>query len=253
MTTSYPEHGHQTCRQLEDDSFWFRHRNRCLLALFRRYPPRGTVYDVGGGNGFVSRALQGAGHDVVLVEPGEVGCANARQLGVERVICGELEDAGIEAGSAGAVGLFDVVEHVEDDRGFLEMAHRALARDGALYLTVPSYQLLWSDLDVEAGHFRRYSHRGLAAVLEAAGFEVAYLSYMFWLLPAPILVGRALPARLGLTRKAGAVTREHRGGTPAIRRVLETSLAWEPAAIARGMRIPVGSSLIAAARPGAHR
>lgn len=249
MTISYPEHGHATCRQLEEGSFWFRHRNRCLLALLRRHPPSGTVYDVGGGNGFVARALQGEGYDVVLVEPGETGCANARGLGVKRVICSDLGGAGIEPGRAGAIGLFDVVEHVEDDRGFLAEARATLDPGGWLYLTVPSYQALWSDADVEAGHFRRYTRSSLCAVLEASGFEVQFISYFFWLLPAPILLGRTLRSRLGLSRDGASARREHGGGLGPVRRAFETALAWEPAAIERGLRVPIGSSLIVAARP----
>ena len=39
----------------------------------RRFPPPGTVFDVGGGNGFVTLAIQNAGMDAVLVEPGPEG------------------------------------------------------------------------------------------------------------------------------------------------------------------------------------
>ncbi|HEX3866389.1 MAG TPA: hypothetical protein VHV78_06525, partial [Gemmatimonadaceae bacterium] len=67
---SYPDHGNQMCFQVEDTSFWFRHRNRCIVEMLRRLPPSGTVFDVGGGNGFVTAGLLKAGFDSILVEPG---------------------------------------------------------------------------------------------------------------------------------------------------------------------------------------
>mgnify|MGYP007131759322 CR=1 FL=1 len=55
---SYPAHGNATCLAVEDTSFWFRHRNRCILEFVHRYRPDGPLLDIGGGNGFVSPGLQ---------------------------------------------------------------------------------------------------------------------------------------------------------------------------------------------------
>ena len=51
---SYPSSDNELCYQIEDTSFWFQHRNRCIANCVRAYPPSGVVFDVGGGNGFVS-------------------------------------------------------------------------------------------------------------------------------------------------------------------------------------------------------
>jgi hypothetical protein len=48
--------------------------------------------------------------------------------------------------------------------------------------TVPAYRWLWSSHDVVLGHRRRYSAARLRAVVEAAGFTVASLSYFNTLL-----------------------------------------------------------------------
>src|SRR5215472_4657968 len=79
---SYPEAGNEICFQLEEDSFWFRHRNACLGTVVQRYPPGGTFLDIGGGNGYVALALQALGIEVALVEPGLVGARNAVRRGV---------------------------------------------------------------------------------------------------------------------------------------------------------------------------
>ena len=38
---SYPEVGNKACFEVEDQSFWFRHRNDCIRELVRNFPPRG--------------------------------------------------------------------------------------------------------------------------------------------------------------------------------------------------------------------
>lgn len=247
---SYPEDGNALYRQLEEDSFWFRHRNECLLAALRRLPPDGAVYDVGGGNGFVARALQDAGYDTTLVEPGPVGAENARQQGVKKVIEATLEDAALDEGTLPAIGIFDVLEHMPDEAAFLDELHRHLRPGGRLYLTVPAYAALWSGEDEFAGHFRRYGRRGLSAALHRAGFDVEYLSHFFWLLPLPILLFRALPSRLGFHERGNpaAKQREHGAGGGIASRILAAALAWEPRAVAAGRTLPFGGSLLCVAR-----
>src|SRR5260221_290852 len=66
---SYPECGNELCFAIEESSFWFRHRNNCILEAIKSFPVPGAFFDVGGGNGYVARALQNAGLEVVLVEP----------------------------------------------------------------------------------------------------------------------------------------------------------------------------------------
>ncbi len=211
---SYPEWGNTACFHVEDSSFWFRHRNDCILEAVKQYPPSGPLFDIGGANGFVARAMQNAGLEVVLVEPGVAGTVNARRRGIQYVVCATLEDAGFIPASLPAIGLFDVVEHMEDDRKFLEMVRIHLSMHGLLYLTVPAYQVLWSRQDIDAGHHRRYSNRDLRELLAKVGFAVEFVTGFFQFLPPAILALRVIPYRLGLVtsgeaRDAGNKMRQH--------------------------------------------
>lgn len=244
---SYADEDHDTCLGVEETSFWFRHRNECVASLVRRYPVDGVFYDVGGGNGFVSRRLLDDGHDVVLVEPGQRGAENARRKRhIPRVICSTLAGAGVAMGSAGAVGVFDVVEHMEDDHGFIRELAETLKPGGMLFLTVPAYGWMWSDADVAAGHFRRYT-KATIQDLVAPFFDIEFSSYFFAPLLPPIAVLRALPHRLGLRRSATADA-EHGTGGGLVVRAMERLLAHEYRHLARGATLPTGASLIMAAR-----
>src|SRR5262249_14907730 len=109
---SYTERGNDACFQVEDVSYWLRHRNTCILEAMRQFPPSGPVFDVGGGNGFVAKGIQDAGLEVVLLEPGCTGASNAQRRGIQNVVCARLEDVGFGQASLAAAGLFDVVEHI---------------------------------------------------------------------------------------------------------------------------------------------
>lgn len=199
---SYPPCAHYNCCGLEDNSFWFRHRNECIIAAVRSFPPgnAGPIFDVGGGNGFVSIGLINHGFDVVLVEPGKQGAFNAKKRGVKNVICATTYSAEFREGSLPSVGLFDVIEHIEDDVSFLRSIGDLMPEGGRLYATVPSYSFLWSHQDIGAGHFRRYTLSAITKVLDKAGFQVEFSTYIFRFLPLPILLFRTLPYRLGITQ-----------------------------------------------------
>lgn len=246
---SYPEEGNRAYFAIEEESFWFTHRNHCIAAAAAEFVPERFLMDVGGGNGVVANFLQKRGFRTVLVEPGLEGCVNARKRGLEEVLCGTLEAAGFVPESFPAIGCFDVVEHPENESAFFEGCRLALAPGGKLLLTVPAFSFLWSHEDDLAGHFRRYRLASLRAIVEAAGFTVLYTSY-FFSLPAPaIVLGRVLPYRLGKKRarvEVNALSREHASSAA---KGLGSLMAWEQAQIRRQRRIFCGSScLLVAAR-----
>jgi SAM-dependent methyltransferase len=246
---SYPPGDTSLCFEVEESSFWFAHRNDVIAAAVKRFPPRGAIFDIGSGNAFVAKGLAGLGYDVVPIEPGRDGALNALKRGLTNVVRGTLADTRFHPGTLGAVGLFDVLEHIEDDVAFLRSI-RPLLTDGApVYLTVPSGPWLWSVDDEAAGHFRRYVPRTLGAAFDAAGFEILYLTHFFALLTLPVALLRALPSRFGMRTAVGegSIRREHAVDGSA-GKILARLLAGETRTVARGRSIPFGTSILAVAR-----
>lgn len=253
---SYPTDGNENCFSVEEDSFWFRHRNECIVSVVKNFPPlnREFIFDIGGGNGYVSKGLSDAGFDVVLVEPGTQGALNARRRGLTNVICATLESASFHPRSMAAIGLFDVVEHIEDDLAFLRSIRELLKDGGRLYATVPAYSMLWSSEDEKAGHFRRYSLGEICTLLVSAGLNVEFSSYIFKYLPVPIFLLRALPHRFGMSRSTDAQRDrigDHRPGSGVLSRLLEAMLKRELESLAMNRPIRFGGScLVVASVPG---
>lgn len=239
----FPEQGHATLANLEDDSFWFRHRNRCIVAAVRKYPPSGPLFDVGGGNGYVARGLEESGVRVVLVEPGAAGCATAHRRGLSTVVNADFYGARFIPGSVPGIGLFDVIEHVEDDRAFLRSVSQALAPGGRLYVTVPAYSWLWSQVDAASGHFRRYTMASLGEAVAAAGLVRTYATCFFQPLIPAILLTRVLMGILRKPERTVANTSSEHSRTLAAR-CLESLLRYESYAISKGVGLPFGASLL---------
>lgn len=245
---SYPAHGNAACLEIEDGSFWFRHRNRCIVSLVRRFSPAGLFLDIGGGNGYVAKGLTEAGIACVLVEPGIDGALAARARGIDPVICARLEDADLPPASIAAAGMFDVLEHIRDEAAALRQVHTLLKPGGRLFLTVPAYQFLYSADDEVAGHFRRYTISGLTRALAGAGFRVEFASYMFAPLPPLVFLLRTVPSRLGLRRGADPErdAAEHAPDGMAAR-LMDRMLAAEHRRIDAGRTLPVGGSCLCVA------
>ena len=106
---SYPEVGNEACFQFEDTSWWFQHRNSVISSVVCRYFPVGVFFDVGGGNGCVTKALQDRGIVSVLVEPGRDGPQNAVKRGCRHVVQSLWNLDIVYPEVAPAVGLFYVV------------------------------------------------------------------------------------------------------------------------------------------------
>jgi len=247
---SYPSSGHQTLAAVEPTSYWFNHRNDLISAVVARFRPEEPVFDVGGGNGFVGVGLRAIGVSSVVVEPGAQGVAASLGRGLPAIEAA-FHRLDVPADSLPAVGLFDVLEHIEDDAAALASLYDSIKPGGMLYIAVPARQALWSAEDVFAGHYRRYSLRRLRSVVASAGFTVLFGTYFFGLLTAPVFLMRSVPSRFGaksMMNDPAVVERQHTMPRGVLGRIFRASFSRELARISRGEPIRGGTSCLVVAR-----
>jgi len=245
---SYPLEGNQNSFALEENSFWFHHRNHCIVRLVKKFSPNNYLFDIGGGNGFVSQALEKEGVNTVLVEPGEQGILNAKKRNIKNLICSTIEGAGFISDSVPSIGLFDVLEHIEKDDLFLKDLHKSLVANGKIYISVPAYQFLWSNEDDLGGHHRRYTLKMLKKKLEVSGYRILYMTYIFSYLPIPIFLLRSIPSKLGLSKKRIDIN-DHKQAHKRIF-LLDKVHQWELKQISKLKTIPFGGSCLIVAIKG---
>ena len=71
----------------------------------------------------------------------------------------------------------NVLEHIEDDAAELANARDALNPMGHLLIFVPAIPGLYSDIDRQIGHFRRYMKKDLVELTRRSGFSVVKAQY----------------------------------------------------------------------------
>jgi SAM-dependent methyltransferase len=230
--------------QLEEDHWWFRGRRRIIWALLERShigaSPR--FLDAGCGTG---RNLVEFGHlgPAGGVDPSQEAVDFCLQRGLRNVKRAGLEDLPFEKASFDLLLASDVIEHVEDDGAALRELLRVAAPGACLVITVPAYQWMWTEHDVQLHHFRRYTLSQLTERVRSAGWEVSQATYFNTVL-FPIVAAARVTERLR-EKRAGSSRSGHTDldRTPAVLNgMLGAPFRLEAAAVKRGIRLPVGVS-----------
>jgi SAM-dependent methyltransferase len=226
----------------ERDHWWFRGRRALIAATLERLalPADARILDAGCGSG---------GNLALLAQFGTVwgfeydadARAAAAALGIGTVAAGALPDPVPFSDIAfDAIGLFDVLEHLEKPVESLRALAARVSERGAIVLTVPALPWLWGPHDVHHQHFRRYTRSTLVAHLQAAGLTVDYVTYMNTLL-LPLAVAQRVRERV-----AGYST-DDLMPAPWLNSMLRAVWSLERLWIPRH-RAPIGLSLLAVAR-----
>ena len=72
----------------------------------------------------------------------------------------------------------NVLEHIKEDVDALRWLREICVENATLGLLVPAHMFLFGRMDSEAGHFRRYTRRSLASVVNDAGWTIQKLFYI---------------------------------------------------------------------------
>lgn len=239
--------------RIEDRHFWFRARNYLILALARRISssltPCDLILEVGCGTGNVLRALEAA-------------CPNCNLIGLELWFEGLKHARGRSHASLiqadighlpfgkqfDLVGMFDVLEHINEDGEALKAIHSALRPGGKVLLTVPAHQGLWSYFDEAARHCRRYSADGVRKKLEDAGFEMEFLTHFMASIFPVVWAYRKLNLPRNAVQSARDRARDEFRLVPVVNGILNGLLHLEAKWVGGGHSLPIGTSLVVVAR-----
>ena len=134
---------------------------------------RGPFLEVGCGKGDVSAHLaRRHGWTGVAIDFSAAAVAQAtRTLEPHPDVVVRRQALAEVRGSFACILVWDVLEHIEDDRGALRTIETLLAPGGQLLLAVPSNPREWRWDDEFYGHFRRYTVAELGDKLAEAGLQ----------------------------------------------------------------------------------
>jgi SAM-dependent methyltransferase len=181
---------------------------RYLLKLSRYEGTRRALLEIGCGNGFFLDCAARQGYtEVYGVEPGKAAVAGAPPELRERIVCDVMRPGLFEHARFDVICAFQVLDHIPDPLGFLQLC-REILRPGGLLLCLHHNIGAWTSrilgehspiIDIE--HTFLYSSSTLSKLLQKAGFDVTRigtawntysLRYLMQLVPAPKPVKRRM-------------------------------------------------------------
>lgn len=133
----------------------------------------GKVLDFGAGTGTYAKMLKGEGIKVDCLEPDAALQKELKKSGF-KVLKGSSE---LKDNTYDLIYSLNVFEHIEDDFAEVVKLRKALKKGGRLVIYVPAYQVLFSSMDKQVGHFRRYRVKRLKMMAEQANININQLAY----------------------------------------------------------------------------
>jgi SAM-dependent methyltransferase len=247
----------------EDRHFWFRSRNKVIAESLRgiidSLPAGYRMLEIGCGTGNVLRMLEKICTRGIVV--GMDLFAEGLQFARSRVSCSLVQcDLNFPPfrQEFNIIGMFDVLEHLEDDVSVLKNVGKMMCRDGVIVLTVPAFQSLFSFFDEASHHVRRYEIDKLNTALTKAGYRVEYISYYMALTFPVVWLVRKLSPLFNRRRQAASQLEKDKlvhdmsvdelRIVPVANEVMTWLLTREAWFVSHHMHLPFGTSLIAIAR-----
>lgn len=198
---------------------------------------QGEVLDVGCGNALFFPKLKRFGNvrgievDADLLDP-----EHPDRHRIHTKLLGDPEYAGPNW-RFDLITALDVIEHIQDDGAAIEHMLAMLKPGGYLVLTVPAFMSLWDAHDEINHHFRRYTRKQLAGLVQSPG-RVCDVRYLFHsLYPPKWIVAQLNRTRAMSTSQTAMPMRPVNAMMTAANDVEHRLLSW--------LRLPWGTSLLA--------
>lgn len=158
-----------------------------LDKVIERHDLKGPFLDVGCGIGDVSIHLAkkkwlGTSIDssYPAINQAKRNLASFNGIKVELKILSQVND------SFNLVVIFDVLEHIKDDKAAIKKIHSLLRLRGKTVIIVPSNPREWAWDDEFYGHYKRYKKKEIDKLLSQNGFKVLTIwdctFPLFWLM-----------------------------------------------------------------------
>jgi len=173
---------------LEQTHWWFTGRRKIFFTLINKFLNEQRtlkILDVGCGPGEMIEHLSSYG--IVTASDLSIKALSfCVKRGYNRLFIGDGGILPIKNETFDFVTLFDTLEHVDDDVEVLRESNRVLKTNGMIIITLPAYNLLYSDNDRAAHHKRRYTVSEIKKKAILAKFDVLKATYINTLLFPPI-------------------------------------------------------------------
>jgi len=157
-------------------------RRHLVLKIIDEIKPK-NILEIGFGGGDLIKILNKKGYSGTGLDFSKEACENIKEQFKNKKLNFRIEnnadgDLNEEKEKFDTVMAFEVLEHIEKDKGSLIKWNSLLTVGGFLLLSVPAHMKKWSATDDFVGHIRRYEKKELVEILSNANFDIVkFYSY----------------------------------------------------------------------------
>jgi len=133
----------------------------------------GTLLEFGAGTGFLAEIFLSNFQiqpDCVELDPKLVTLIKNKKLNCYQFLAETSQNYS-------AIYTSNVLEHIQNDSAILEELFDSLLPGGVIGIYVPAHPILYSQMDKEIGHVRRYTRSELKRKVLGAGFTIESITY----------------------------------------------------------------------------
>ncbi len=150
--------------------YWFRYLE--ILNLLKRYDLKGKkILEIGAGTLHLSECLASKGASVTALDMSEELKQSHKELSItlrDSITCIEADflKHDFKNEKFDVIIAMEVLEHVEEEKLFLEKVKKLLKDKGVIIISVPAHMSMWSKDDEAVGHIRRYEREDFKRVAD---------------------------------------------------------------------------------------
>jgi len=151
------------------------------------------ILEIGCGNGINMQMFE---LDLGVIVDGcdlnETALKKMPDISGTRYYCNILENHPELSGKYDMVILFDILEHIQEDKDFLNNSLKYLKSNGVVMINVPAHDYLFSHYDIVMGHKRRYDKNNLLKLIHDCNINVELHQYWGFFMVPVLLIRKIL-------------------------------------------------------------
>lgn len=135
-----------------------------------------TIMDFGAGNGHLAEMVNKAvNKKIICVENADNLAEYYNPLQKDLTLIKSLEE--IADNSIDFIYSSNVLEHIENDKEIVSILCNKLKKNGKIFIYVPAFNVLYSDMDKQVGHYRRYTKHTLRQLFDTKQLKITDIRY----------------------------------------------------------------------------
>lgn len=146
------------------------HYHNWVFNSFKNFITNGIVLEVGSGHGIYSKKIAKLVHKLIVsdIDVGAIEIIKEHLKSINNidyVVMDGVDNSKLPF-QIDTIIAINIIEHIKNDDTFIKSCYEILKLNGRLIIFAPAFQMLFSNYDRQAGHYRRYTKSQFRILLQ---------------------------------------------------------------------------------------